>query len=322
MTPSYFPGVGLLTASLLVHGCLLFSVDHWVSANHSLVRLEQQRIIQQQKRDLDLQFVESSPKASPQSPRNTRRISERNALNQDLLRNKTRAEELPRAMAKGLADQLAQRRGNPAQAPSQKVEPNRGGQKKEEASQKPNESQAKAPEKPMEANDVPEFAFPVGAKAPSSAASGASEKPQRAGAQEKSAVQGVAGRDKITTQEMGRVPSRGARLYGMTSFEATGSGMGEYMKNLKERIWLNWFPYLVFNYPQEFRGADAIVSFVIDAKGNVESLKVVENGGDPIFATFCMNAVQRASGFGPLPKEILALVGKDKIELLFGFHYR
>ena len=30
----------------------------------------------------------------------------------------------------------------------------------------------------------------------------------------------------------------------------------------------------------------------------------------------------RASDFGPLPKEVLAIVGKDELEIRFAFHYR
>ena len=116
--------------------------------------------------------------------------------------------------------------------------------------------------------------------------------------------------------------SGGARLYGVTSFEATGSGMGVYMKNLKEKIWLAWYPYLAFHYPQDYRGADAVVSILLDKKGDVKIVRLVESQGSALFASYCLEAVQKASSFGPLPEEILALIGKDELELKFGFHYR
>jgi outer membrane biosynthesis protein TonB len=133
---------------------------------------------------------------------------------------------------------------------------------------------------------------------------------------------GLTGQDKITTQEMSRAQSHGAALFGVTSFEATGSGMGEYMKNLKEKIWLAWFPYLAFHYPQDTRGADAVVSITLDAQGKVKILRLIENEGSPVFATYCLEAIQRAGTFGPLPEEILILTGKDEFEIKFGFHYR
>ena len=113
-----------------------------------------------------------------------------------------------------------------------------------------------------------------------------------------------------------------ARFYGFTSFEATGSGMGVYMKNLKEKIWLSWFAYLSFKYPQDFRGADVMVSFKLDAHGRVKSVTVLENGGDGVFADYCEGAIRRAGGFGDLPKDILGLLGKDELEIRCAFHYR
>ena len=135
-------------------------------------------------------------------------------------------------------------------------------------------------------------------------------------------MQGLTGQDKITTQESGKMKSAGAQLQGMTSFEATGSGMGEYMKNMKERIWLAWFPYLAYKYPMDARGADTVLSVVLSAKGEVKIVRLLESDGNELFSAFCMEAVQRAGGFGPLPQEILALLGKEELEIKFGFHYR
>ncbi len=133
---------------------------------------------------------------------------------------------------------------------------------------------------------------------------------------------GQSGRDKITTQEMARTASLGALFKGDVSFEATGSGMGEYMKNLKEKIWLAWFPPIAFKYPSEFCGADAVIKFTLNRKGEVKILRVVSDGGNAFFSAYCMEAIQRVPSFGPLPEEILALLGKDELEIDFAFHYR
>ena len=132
---------------------------------------------------------------------------------------------------------------------------------------------------------------------------------------------GAAGGDHITTQEISRTASMGVKLYGLTSFEATGSGMGVYMKNLKEKIWLAWFPYLAFKYPTDFKTADAVISFTLNKEGEIKIVKVLESNGSPLFATFCVESVQRAGNFGKLPQEILDLIGKDELEIRFGFHY-
>ncbi|MEI8344883.1 MAG: hypothetical protein WCG06_02305 [Candidatus Omnitrophota bacterium] len=148
------------------------------------------------------------------------------------------------------------------------------------------------------------------------------ERPQSKPPQEASKPQGLTGQDKISTQLMARTRSFGALLEGMTSFEASGTQMGAYMKNVKERVWLSWFPYLAFQYPQDYRSADAVIGFTLDRKGNVKSVQILENYGSPLFAAFCVDAVQKASGFGPVPDEILALTGQDQIDIRFGFHYR
>ena len=130
------------------------------------------------------------------------------------------------------------------------------------------------------------------------------------------------GQDRITTAEMSKKISHGTRLEGITSFEATGSGMGVYMKNLKEKIWLAWFPYLAVHYPKDFKTADAVVRFKLNAQGEVKIVELVESKGSPLFAAFCIESVQRAGSFGPLPPEILDLVGKDELEIKFAFHYK
>ena len=91
---------------------------------------------------------------------------------------------------------------------------------------------------------------------------------------------------------------------------------------LKEKIWFAWYPYIAFQYPRDFQPADALLSFTLDAKGEVKRVEVISSEGDGLFTTFCLRAVQEASGFGPLPEEIKALIGKEELELKFGFHYR
>jgi outer membrane biosynthesis protein TonB len=299
--------VGLVTASLIFHGAILFSLDR--TTYFSELRALRQEQIQRQKSAIQFEFVEAPPKANPQVPVKTKKISDRDAVNQDLLKDKSRAAVSPQTKANGIADQLAQKRGKPAQAPMPMVEPAKT-QKPQEELQKP---EKQTPTKDLGMKPLTPEAKQEVKVQPVQPKPAVEPKPE---------VKGQPGQDKITTQEMAKAKSPGAQLFGLTSFEATGSGMGEYMKNLKERIWLAWFPYLAFKYPGGFTGADAVISITINAKGEVKILKLLVSEGDPFFATFCMEAVQRASGFGPLPKEILALIGKDELELKFGFHYR
>ncbi|MBI3252800.1 MAG: TonB C-terminal domain-containing protein [Candidatus Omnitrophica bacterium] len=269
--------------SLLVNAAAFVSFDKTFSLN---TREIEKQVARRNNGGIQFQFVEAPPKIHPQKPAETRKIAARDALNQDLLKDKSRASGAPHVKTRGPADQLAQSRSTGAS----------GRRQEPQKTKNPSPSAA----------DSPDFLKKKDAS---------SEKPAP------SPAPGAMGRDKIDTRETGRARSRGARLYGLTSFEAIGSDMGGYMKNLKEKIWLAWFPYLAFQYPQDFKGADAVISFTLNPKGEVMIVKVVESRGSGAFAAYCMEAVQRAGNFGEVPKEILALTGKNELEIRFAFHY-
>lgn len=282
-----------------------------------MLELQRKQAIEKREK-LEFEFIEAPKKTHPKAPKKSvKKISDRDALNQDLTKNKSKAEELPAIKNVELADQLAQRQFQPPKSPALESEPQPAVKKSESAPEKEIDHTEKKPESeemlnakppeetltPRAAAEIPENILP---------------KPQ---SEAQPPIQGLTGQDKITTQEMARHKSSGAKLDGLTSFEATGSGMGVYMKNLKEKIWLAWYPYLAFKYPQDYRGASALVSILLDKKGDVKIVRVLEERGSPVFAAFCMESIQRASGFGALPEEILALVGKDELELKFRFRY-
>ena len=302
---SWLSVTGLLGTSLLIHGAIFVSLRPVGRLNEAAIAQFREKAEPQKKEKLEFEFVEAPPKRHPQSPRKAaRKISDRDALNQDLTKDKSKAEGLPAIKNVELTDQLTQRPFQPPKNPFVESQPsNRHPEVAEaaEGSQKKDSSATTLPQ-----ND--ELRTPHDDTRPKSEA--------------QTPLQGLTGQDRITTQETAKMKSGGARLYGVTSFEATGSGMGVYMKNLKEKIWLAWYPYLAFHYPQDYRGADAVVSILLDKKGDVKIVRLVESQGSTLFASYCLEAVQKASSFGPLPEEILALIGKDELELKFGFHYR
>lgn len=248
----------------------------------------QQKILTQKAKDIQFEFVEAPPKTHLQKPEDSPRISDRDALNQNRVEDQPGLHDTPNIKTQGVMDQLAQKQASDARAAIPRVEPS--SVQKTDVARLPDGQGDQKSDRP-----------PVNPQTP---------------------IQGLTGQDKITTQEMTKFKSRGAEIVGITSFEATGSGMGAYMKNLKEKIWLSWFPYLAFKYPQDFKSADVLIRFTLNQKGEVKILQVLESQGSPLFASVCMDAIQRASGFGEVPQEMLALTGKDEIEIKFGFHYR
>ncbi len=325
-----------LAISTAANAAAISGIERAAAFYHErLVAIEARRVLERAREDLPFQFIEAPPKTRPQKPSpQAPRMSDRDALDQDLERDKSKAEGPPKTVLEAASDQLAQTPARPGSAPAppaveapavklheaaaettpaaEKIPP--AGPPREERAPDPLGETAKpvveaVPEPRREVPPVPEE--------------------KRAAASQPSPSQeprppdpGLTGRDKIITQEMGRLKSAGASLYGMTSFEATGSGMGEYMKNLKEKVWFQWFPYLSFQYPSDFKSASVRVRFTLDKEGQVKIIRVAESHGSEVFASFCVESIQRASPFGPLPPELLALLGKDEVEITFGFHYQ
>lgn len=304
---SFLSFSGLLGASLLIHATALYSFEPLIGLHNTLgEKIQTDTALKTNKRErIELEYIEAPKSAPAVSPKKTtRKISSRDAVAQDLLRVKRDIGKLPAIVHIGGADQLAQKEGP---VPRAGIVP----------------SKPAPPQPPAAAGFTPQPAKPSEGPKPGANSvqkSPAENQPPRPSSPAQAPAEGGGG-DKITTQETAKTRSSGARFYGLTSFEATGSGMGVYMKNLKEKIWVAWYPYLAFKYPQDMQAADAVLSIVLDKKGEVRIVRLLESKGSPLFAAYCMEAVQRASGFGPLPQEILALIGKDELELKFAFHY-
>lgn len=337
--------------SVILNGGAMISFDQAFSAREQLMTAERLARIAKRAQIYNFEFVEAPPVSRPEKPLASRKMSDRDSVSQDLFKKKFPNSRLPRVKKLGIADQLAQKPGPPAVIPVAPVQPAPPPKPPAPVAEKP-----EAPKYPSERLSPPKPAPPIepvpqaikDVTLPTSQVVAApKEKPVEEQPEDKISLEkippkpketvstsppqpavvakkgeGLTGRDKIITQEMSRSSSRGGRFMGMTSFEATGSGMGVYMKNLKERVWLAWFPYLIAKYPLDYRTADVVLSITLSAKGEVKNVQVLESQGSPLFAAFCVEAIQKASGFGPLPKEILALVGKDELEIKFGFHYR
>ena len=337
MRPIYF----FLAASAALNVAAMVSVDRaFLYEGQKTLILQQQKRMQEERDKLPFEFVES-PQVKSERPSSARKMSNRDSLARDRQKNKTADNPAPIIQKEGPADQLAQSRAKsaPTQRPSPAIRPQKEMKKsdslsrQEQARPQPQpkpQPKPKAPEKPAAEEKMSprerqeEVRVPTPPPAPPKSLNPPSpaDQQKRPGQEAQTGRRQFSGIDRITTQEMIRAKTRGASLSGATSFDAMGSDMGIYMKNLKEKIWLAWYPYLAFQYPSDFQTADAVISMTLDAKGDVKMVKVLGSDGSPLFSTFCTEAVQRASGFGPVPKEIRALLGKDEIEIKFAFHYR
>ncbi len=312
-------GITAFTASVLINVAALGSFE---SAGTQYV--QSQLLAQKENQDksgpIQFEFVEAPAKPAPRKPEKTGKISSRDSAAQDMAQKKENAasELIPQIESKGPADQLEQHRFEPTQAPAAESKPSLEqpvpvSQTKEEQAGEEEKKQPGLTEK-TEIADLPKAEAKIADSAKTPSVLSPSSLPQAPHA-------GTAGIDRINTQAVSRSASHGAQLNGITSFEATGSGMGQYMKNMKDKIWFAWFPYLAFHFPKDFRSADAVVQFTLNKAGEVKMVKVVDAQGSPVFAAFCVEALQHAGSFGPLPNEILDLIGRDELEVKFAFHF-
>lgn len=341
-------GTGLATTaisfglSLAVNGAVLYGIGHAVRPQMAAEKSDLlAKLAAKQKDDsIDFQYVETSAGSALDKPRETGRISDKDSAARDLAPKTSFSGDEPQ-LAPGVSDQLAQQRAMPAPSPASAPSPPRPAQApqpqtvEEEKPRPEQEEKQPATTTPneKEAADEEVVAAPVRENLPPKEETPKSSiedllKPKQAVPPRPPTVAArpipalPSGRDNITTPPSSRKLSAGARMEGQVSFEATGSGMGAYMKNLKEKIWMEWFPYLALQYPLDFKTADAVIAFTIDPEGNLKSVKVLENDGSPVFAQYCAGAVRNIKNFGKIPPEIMALLDKEELEIKFAFHYR
>ncbi len=316
----FWTGAASFAVSLAIHGTFIAAGDNFLPSSglKFFQQIGKPSAPSERANELNFEFIEAPPKTRPDYPEKTSKISDRDSLNQNLKPNpEADRKEAPAIPMTGRGDQLAQKRLS-AEEQASVAEAAREAQAAQEAQveTQPAEDAALPGEDGL-------LVVPVGVPEPEKKAQPEREASPAAAAAAMNPVTdpGLTGKDKIDTGEMAKAPSKGARLEGMTSFEATGSGMGAYMKNLKEKVWLKWYPYLFSKFPMDFRTADAVLCFTLDKEGRVRMIRIAEFTGSELFASFSMDAVQKASPFGPLPEEVLAIVGKDELEIFFSFRY-
>lgn len=297
------------TASILINVAILGSFDK-AATRYEKVLTQEKRAheIEDKLGGLAFEFVEAPKKSVPKPPAKTKKISDRDAVAQNPVAAPAgSADTTPKIDSVGPSDQLEQKRALPTQPPISASKPAPEIKPTSQPKDVSTPSTEMAERQKLEAEPQNEKIQDPSKYSPDQKAS--------------QPVVGLTGADRITTKAMTRTQSRGAQLIGESSFEAMGSDMGIYFKNMKERIWLAWFPYLSIHYPKDFRSADVVVQFYLNRDGEVLRSQVLEYKGSPLFAAFCMESVKMAGPFGKVPPEVLDLLGKDELEVKFGFHF-
>jgi outer membrane biosynthesis protein TonB len=330
-----------LAASLLINAGALVSIERSTGSEQAFSK----KLLSPRPVSMDsgtqFEFVEAPrQRSAPRPPMETHRFADRDSVAQDLAPDKNAAPDAsPKIEHQSQGDQLAQLRPAPvqqasaasqlsipqppAQAAGKQVQEKTAPEEPAAKPSAPAEEEGDEEKKPAEelTSVLPPESVPWKPGESGESAATLQPKPASAPAPPAPAVKERSGLDRIDAPAVSRSRSNGAQIYGTTSFEASGSDMGMYIRNMKEKIWLAWFPYLAFHYPRDFKAADAMIEFRLNAQGELKMVRVAEMGGSPLFAAFCMEAIQRAAPFGPLPAEAIGLMGKDELEAKFGFHY-
>ena len=89
---------------------------------------------------------------------------------------------------------------------------------------------------------------------------------------------------------------------GISSVNAFGTPLGRYEKVMKDAIGSRWYAYM--EQRREMANIGTLkVHFVIDRRGKVQNLKIMENTSNETFANICLQAILEAS-LPPIPARL------------------
>lgn len=113
---------------------------------------------------------------------------------------------------------------------------------------------------------------------------------------------------------------------GYDSFQAQGSGLGKYLKQLREKIGLKFHQMVLFHYKTNYIfESKTSVEFSIAKDGSLKKLETFFIEGDPMFPEYCKTVVNAASPFLVIPDSIDRYLEDDntlKIKFMFGYNIR
>jgi len=117
------------------------------------------------------------------------------------------------------------------------------------------------------------------------------------------------------------LPEGGVERFGDVTFNARKHELGAYIRTLKHRIWLKWFPMVEFKYNSLAITSKTAVGFKVQPDGSLGDIQIVEHRGDEYLKAIATSAVSEAAPFDPLPEGFESLDGEDTLDIVFTFHY-
>src|SRR6266699_7012861 len=131
-----------------------------------------------------------------------------------------------------------------------------------------------------------------------------SVQPSTAPASAQSAYRALKERTRIS----GRITNRG-----IASVNALGTPLGRYQKFLLDAIGSRWYGAVEQKNDLVSIGTTRVV-FVVDRRGHVNNLKVVENTSNEALANVCIQSIQEAQ-FPPMPDDLATTLPAEGLEM-------
>jgi outer membrane biosynthesis protein TonB len=118
----------------------------------------------------------------------------------------------------------------------------------------------------------------------------------------------------IITRMQGNIGNRGR-----SSVSAMGTPQGRFQKAVEDAVGSLWY-YFVSQRSDLLSIGTVRIEFVVNARGEVVSARVVSNSSNETLATCSLQSIRQAK-IPPMPEELVPLVPERGLEFTFSFNY-
>jgi outer membrane biosynthesis protein TonB len=118
----------------------------------------------------------------------------------------------------------------------------------------------------------------------------------------------------IVTRMQGNIGNRGR-----SSVSALGTPQGRFQKAVEDAVGSLWY-YFVSQRSDLLSIGTVRIEFVVNARGEVVSARVVSNSSNETLATCSLQSIRQAK-IPPMPEELVPLVPERGLEFTFSFNY-
>jgi len=123
----------------------------------------------------------------------------------------------------------------------------------------------------------------------------------------------------IPGETQGRVDG-GVKREGILGFEAMENELAPYLKEIRERVELNWRAALQMRYSGT-SPTKAVLDCAIRPNGQIESVVIVESGDSATYAPLCKEAIEKAGPFQPFPFKVPDMYRNKNLEIRWTFSF-